>query len=174
MRNALKSYPGARQLGDIEVGIFNRTVTFKYIAGLADANLMARPGIARYRIEGGRAIREAPIASTRVGFMDEWLSMDDVNAARWSTPEAARVHASLVNDFKSTTFKWQSAARCEGNPVTWEITVRVEKSQRTHVFVISGSNAADLKMVRVVKTHSLSCRNVDLTGDLSAIAADLP
>jgi hypothetical protein len=66
---------------DVAVWVRQDVVTFWYEGGLRNADLMSVPGILRYQITGDIAAREAPVALTRAGFLQEWLNMDDAEAA---------------------------------------------------------------------------------------------
>jgi len=173
-RNLLDSFPGARQLQDIAVKSEGDIVTFRYIAGLADAEMMERPGIARYRVESDRAVRLPPVALSLAGFIDEWLRINDTEAVPWSGSEAAPLHHAVAADFHANVFTWKSVAECAGTPATSEVRVDLHEINKTYVFVITGAHAADLKMKRVSSAHSCAARNLPDSDGFTAIARELP
>jgi hypothetical protein len=148
-------------------------VTFWYDGGLPDAEMMSTPAIARYRVAENRAVREPPMALTRAGFIEEWLAMDDSEAARWSEPEALRVHRALAPAFQHDSFKWEHIGRCAGSPPVWEIGVRLDKSKKLYVFRIRGSRATELRMLAVTDRWTQSCATVPLES-LGTLAKELP
>ncbi|OMG73378.1 hypothetical protein [Burkholderia ubonensis] len=54
-----------------------------------DFDLLVRPGIYRYRVDGDTVHRVQPAAANGRDFVDEWLSVDDTIAREWSDPESA-------------------------------------------------------------------------------------
>jgi len=173
-RKVLESLPGARQLDAVPIRaqVEGDIVTFRYAAGMADGELMARPGIARYKVQRDRAIRLAPIALTLGGFTDEWIRMDTADIQPWSAPAAARAHSAVQADFSSSTFRWHSFAKCCLDES--EVGVLVERPQKIYVFTISGTRAADLKMTRVAGAHTCTAHELPDTNGLKVIAEELP
>ncbi|MGC3028572.1 hypothetical protein ACPUER_26120 [Burkholderia sp. DN3021] len=57
--------------------------------GSLDSEVMTRPGIFRYRVEGDTVQRVQPAALNGRDFVDEWLKVDDALAREWSEPAAA-------------------------------------------------------------------------------------
>lgn len=112
VENALQEGVGAFSGGEMRISTDEDTVTFTYTAGTGDDAVLTRDALARYRIQGGRAIRVAPLAPSFAGFIDEWLNMEDAEAARWSSPEAARQHHALAEQKGGHIFTWEHAATC--------------------------------------------------------------
>ncbi|CAB3772397.1 hypothetical protein GQ57_33505 [Burkholderia sp. MSh2] len=54
-----------------------------------DTEVMTRPGIFRYRVDGGAVQRVQPVAVNGRDFVDEWLKVDDAQAREWSEPTTA-------------------------------------------------------------------------------------
>ncbi|MGU7772280.1 hypothetical protein ACV229_19165 [Burkholderia sp. MR1-5-21] len=54
-----------------------------------DFDVMWRPGIFRYRVDGDTVHRIQPAAANGRDFVDEWLKVDDALAREWSDPAAA-------------------------------------------------------------------------------------
>ncbi|WP_431820369.1 hypothetical protein [Burkholderia sp. F1] len=54
-----------------------------------DFDLLVRPGIYRYRLDGDTVHRVQPAAANGRDFVDEWLSVDDPLAREWSDPASA-------------------------------------------------------------------------------------
>ncbi|RQS59537.1 hypothetical protein [Burkholderia sp. Bp8986] len=59
--------------------------------GSRDSDVMTRPGIFRYRVDGDTVQRVQPVALNGRDFVDEWLNVDDALAREWSEPAAAAV-----------------------------------------------------------------------------------
>ncbi|TCW82064.1 hypothetical protein C5O80_20395 [Burkholderia sp. SRS-46] len=57
--------------------------------GSLDGDVMTRPGIYRYRVDGDTVHRVQPAAANGRDFVDEWLKVDDALAREWSDPAAA-------------------------------------------------------------------------------------
>ncbi|KAG8149898.1 hypothetical protein [Burkholderia catarinensis] len=57
--------------------------------GSIDSEVMTRPGIFRYRVDGDTVQRVQPVAVNGRDFVDEWLKVDDALAREWSEPAAA-------------------------------------------------------------------------------------
>jgi hypothetical protein len=166
----LDRHARTRQLDQIKLNIAGNVVEFHYIGRLGDVVAMARTGIAKYRIEGNRATRIAPLALSIPGFMDEWLDMDESEAARWSTPAAARMHAQAKADYGDDVFEWQTFGRCGGAA---ELGIQFTRTKKIDVFRISGATAADLKMIGISDKHSCAARDIS-GGDLTEVLTELP
>lgn len=54
-----------------------------------DSELLTRPGVFRYRVDGGTVQRVQPVALNGRDFVDEWLNVNDAQAREWSEPAAA-------------------------------------------------------------------------------------
>jgi hypothetical protein len=149
------------------------TVTFDYTTMSGAPAVLVRHAIARYRAEGARAIRQAPFAPSFGGFIEEWLSMDDAEAAGLSTAEADEHHRELAARYKDEfLFEWQHAAICPGSPPFREIALRWDKSKAISVFAVSGITAEDMRMLSVSDQRSPSCQEIDISKDLSSITAE--
>ncbi|KVG66138.1 hypothetical protein [Burkholderia pseudomultivorans] len=57
--------------------------------GSLDTEVMTRPGIFRYRVDGDTVHRVQPVSVNGRDFVDEWLKTDDALAREWSEPSAA-------------------------------------------------------------------------------------
>ncbi|RQR30539.1 hypothetical protein DIE23_19555 [Burkholderia sp. Bp9143] len=57
--------------------------------GSLDSDVMTRPGIFRYRVDGDTVQRVQPVAANGRDFVDEWLKVGDAPAREWSEPAAA-------------------------------------------------------------------------------------
>jgi len=58
-------------------------VTFFYDRGVFPTEFLVAPAIARYRVQKGRAIREAPLALNLIAFINEWIDLPKAEAAQW-------------------------------------------------------------------------------------------
>lgn len=161
---------GASSAYPVEISIEDDIVTFRYTTAIGDLVSLTRTGIARYRVQGGHAIRQAPVAASYGGFIDEWLGMDDAEAARWSAPEAKAQHHDLAA--RKELLQWEHVAACPGLPPVREIAVRWSKSGQTSVFLISGSSPAEMRMLSVSDKRSPSCKEIDISRDLASILSD--
>jgi hypothetical protein len=168
LNRGVSAYGGA----EVKISIEDRTVTFDYGTGMGDLAVLTRAGIARYRVQGSRATREAPIASSFGGFISEWLQMDDAEAAGWSAPAAGVSHRDVAERFKNELFEWQHVAACAGPSHAREIAIRWDKSMQTTIFLISASSAADMRLLSVTDQRSPSCQEIDISSDLSSIIAE--
>jgi hypothetical protein len=159
---------------DVGISIEDNTLIFKYVTMLGDPDVLTRNAIARFYVQGGHAVRQAPIAPSFGGFIDEWLTMDDAEAARWGTAETSVRHHDLAARRNTELFTWQGVADCPGPPTMREVVLQWSESKQTTVFLISGANAAEMRMLSVLDTPSSSCHEIDISGDLSSILAEPP
>jgi hypothetical protein len=140
-------------------------VTFRYSSGISDIDVIVRTAIARYEVQG-QATRVAPIAPSYGGFIDEWLNLDDAEAARWSSPTASalrhEVSARLTQEFFIFRGAWNCAA-------AREIEVESNESKKLSVFRISGSTTEQMRMEAVFDRPSPGCREIDIKRDLTAV-----
>jgi hypothetical protein len=149
-------------------------VTFWYQGGLFDPGLISTPAIARYRIVGGRAVRETPIALTRAGFIHEWLSLPDAGAVRWGEPEAAALRKAVAAALENHVFRFAQIGRCGGTPPVWEVAVRSGESPKLYVFRIGGSRAAGLRMLAITGNLTRSCIPENTASSLESVGTELP
>ncbi len=156
----------------MQIRVNSNTVTFDYTTAIRDPNVLTREGLARYSIQAGRAIRQPPIALSYGGFIDEWLNMDDTEAARWSTPEAGMRHRDLAARFQKEFLTWSHVADCPGTPSAREIAVQSDESKQTTVFLIAGSNALEMRLLSVSDTLSPSCREIGIGQDRTSILGE--
>jgi hypothetical protein len=159
---------------DVAVWVRRNLVTFWYEGGLRNTDLLSVPGVLRYQVTDDVAKREGPVALTRAGFLQEWLNMDDAEAAGWSGPDAAGKHATISTAFAHGAFSWDRIARCDGSPQVWEIGVRLAEAKTRYTFLISGSRATELRMRSIGDDPSESCTPLDVRKNLSGLSAELP
>lgn len=57
--------------------------------GSRDSDVMTRPGIFRYRVDGDTVQRVQPVSVNGRDFVDEWLEANDAFAREWTEPAAA-------------------------------------------------------------------------------------
>jgi hypothetical protein len=173
IQNLLATTPGFKNDEDVEINITGNAVMFRYTTVSGETVTIMREAIAQYRIQNGHAVRQAPIALSYGGFIHEWLSMDDAEAARWSTPEAAATHHDMATRFNR--FEWDHAASCLGPPAAREIVVRNDESKATGVFLIAGATAAEMRMQSVSDQRTPGCREIEISPDsLGSIIAEPP
>lgn len=169
MTNILNREVVTRDDLEVKITTQNEGATFHYDTDMHDTVINGREGIASYRIENGKAVRQAPIASQFGGFIDEWLLLGDEDAGRFSSPAAATLHHEIAAQFKKEPFDWQHAADCPG-PAR-EIAVRGDESEKTTVFLIASSSIAEMRMLSISDKLNPSCREIDISKDLSAITS---
>ena len=87
-------------------------VTFRYDGGIGDSDLLWTSAVARYRIEQSHAVRDTPIALTRAGFIDEWLSMTDRDPKLWAEPQATEMRTTVAPVIQKNGFEWSNIGRC--------------------------------------------------------------
>ncbi|HLK68990.1 MAG TPA: hypothetical protein VKU19_36410 [Bryobacteraceae bacterium] len=167
------SAPVAAFLDDeMRILIEGDTITFTYTSTIFDGTAELRPAINRYRVRDGRAVREAPLARSYGGFIDEWLKADNIEAARWSSPEAALQHRDLAAKYQKEMIRWEHVSACPGTPPAREISVRWEDSKQTTVFLIGGDSAAEMRMLSISDKRLPSCREIAIGRDRSSIMAE--
>lgn len=153
-------------------------VTFRYTGDLPEISILVHAAIERYRVDGDKVTRIAPLALDLVGFIDEWMRMDDVQAAQWSEAAAARLHHELAAwygkgvdlPFARSAVGQTAVRRCEGSPRIWEVALQgMDRSDQRH-FQISEMGAENLRILQVSRTLSSRCPTVrvDLQKELPA------
>ncbi|WP_321477716.1 hypothetical protein [uncultured Paludibaculum sp.] len=158
---------------DLRIRTDGDDVTFTYSSSITDDGPPTpRPAIRRYRVQGGRALREAPLALSFGGFIDEWLRADDAEAARWSSREAALQHRDLAARYRKGTIGWERVAACPGSPSSREIAVRWSESQKRTVFRIGGASAAEMRMLSISDKPFPSCHEITIGNDRRSILAE--
>jgi hypothetical protein len=170
--NILNREASARNDEEVKISIQDNNATFRYSTDMRDTVIQSREGVASYQVLGNRAIRQAPIASQLGGFIDEWLLLDDDEAARVSTPAAAKMHHNVAAGFARDFFEWKRVSDCSG-PVR-EIIIQGEKSRQTFIFLLRFSSLTDMQMLSVSDKGNPSCREIDLSKDPSPITTLLP
>ncbi len=86
--------------------------------GTIETEQMVRKGIFRYRVDGDRVERVAPIAVDGRGFVDAWLQAPWSEAQRWSLPEGAagfeQAHAAFEKGAKdaAVTYAYGPVRAC--------------------------------------------------------------
>jgi hypothetical protein len=169
MTNVLNRDAIASDDEEVKISIENSGATFRYSGDMHDTVINNREGIARYKIENGKPIRQAPIASQFGGFIDEWLLLDDEDAARFSSSPAAHLHHELAARFKKEAFDWQHVADCPGS--AREVAVRGDESEKVTVFLVAASSIAEMRMLSISDNINPMCREIDISKDLSAITS---
>jgi hypothetical protein len=86
LEEGLWAYSGNRPGEVVAPWVQLDEVSFLYDRGSIFTEVFIMPAIRKYRIEGDRAVREAPIAINVAGFIEEWLELSDRDAANWSSP----------------------------------------------------------------------------------------
>jgi hypothetical protein len=173
IENVLNEGVGAFYDDMLKISIDGDTITFNYTSGLmGDGTAKLREAIARYRVQNGHAIRQAPLASSFGGFIDEWLGMNDTEAARWGSPEATMQRHDVAARRGKSLFKWEHVATCPGPPPAREIAIRWNDSKQTTVFTIGASSAAEMRMLSVSDKRSPSCHEIEIGTDRRAIMVE--
>ncbi len=72
------------------------TVQFKFESGYPSIGKTDRQSEQRYLVQGSRALRLAPLGLSLYEFIWEWLRLDDADAARFSSPDAAEKHHGVM------------------------------------------------------------------------------
>lgn len=172
LRNALNRAVGASGADAVRISVEGDAVALNYTTMSGETADLLRPGIARYRIEDRRAVRQSPIAASYGGFIDEWLELAGPDAAQWSAPEAATRHQEMAAKFSKEQFEWEHAAACPGPPPTREIAVRWRESKQVEYFLVGGSTPAEMKMLSVSDQPLAACREIDIRKDRSPITSE--
>lgn len=159
---------------NVDAWVQGDVVTFWYQGAIGDPDLLSVPAIARYRVLGNRAIREAPLALTRAGFIREWLTVSDAEAVRWGDTRALEARNSIAAQIEKHGFQLGRIARCGGTPPVWEIGVSLSDVDRVYVFRISGARATELRMIGVPDEETSGCTRDDIRNNLANVATELP
>ena len=99
-----------------------------------DADVLTRPGIYRYRVDGDTVRRVQPAAANGRGFVDEWLGVDDILARDWSDSADAAAASlparqRLLTATKATDayFSYGPVRACATAQDRYQVEMRVEK-----------------------------------------------
>ncbi len=151
-----------------KVEVDRDTATFEYtIVGKADSFWPTI--VSRLRISEGKVIREAPIATSYGGFIEEWIGMGDAEAALWSSSQAAGLHHVLANRLEEQSFDWKAAADCGDFPPIREIEIQASNSGETTVFVLDGATIETMGILAISDHLTPTCRRLDINADPSPI-----
>jgi dTDP-4-dehydrorhamnose 3,5-epimerase-like enzyme len=125
-------------------------------------------------VAGRQAVREGPIALTRLGFIEEWLNATEFDPQDYASQEAVAARAKTVRALHGKIFEWQAVRRCAGTPPIWEVAVRVDDTKRIIVFRIAGERATELRMVGIASRTTPGCAAVDISRNLGSVGSELP
>jgi len=140
-------------------------VALSYASGFNDPGVLVREGIARYQVQSGHSMRLAPVAKSYGGFIDEWLKMDDAEAARWASPEASMRHHGLAAG--KGFLDWARVADCPGPQPARAIAL-----EQGTVFLIRSGAAAGMRMMSVLDKIPNSCHEISLRDGFASILAE--
>lgn len=169
MRPLLTRDLGARRDVPVSALIEGGTVAFRFDTGVRDVGIIIRSAIEKYRVEGNRVTRIAPIALNVIGFIEEWLELNDAEAARSSSPEAVRDRAAAVAWAKDGV-EYKGGSRCAGSPRLWQVSVKLADAEDRRVFLVNEDGAEHLQMAGFRSQPVQECPHVDvadLTKELS-------
>lgn len=172
MQTLLNRVVGGRCCWDdsdnVTATVVGSTVEFRYHTSIFDGDITPRPAIARFSRSGSGLQRDAPLALSRAGYIDEWLKMDDAEAARWSTINAAQQHATLAA-WGAKGFRFEQIARCPGSPPVWQVVLRFDEPQERRAFILTGSSPNEMRILGVSREPRADCREAakqELTEEL--------
>jgi hypothetical protein len=172
LKNVLSEGVAAFNDDELRIDTAGDMMTFTYTSSVADGTAQLRPAISRYRVQGDHAIREAPLALSFGGFIDEWLTSDDTEAARWSSRQASLHHHDLAAKYRKELINWEHVAACPGPPPAREIAVTWEESKQTTVFLIGGASAAEMRILSISDKRLSSCHEIAIRDDRRSIMAE--
>jgi hypothetical protein len=130
--------------------------TFRYEATSGEAYFFQRKALARYEVlSADRVRRIPPLAPNMMGFLREWLDLEDSEAIRWSSPQAAREHRSVVAWTKDDYLQLQ-ARICPGTPRVWHIEATRDDAEMI-VFVVRENGARDVRMLSIERQSPRAC-----------------
>jgi len=133
---------GWSEEGDFLPAIKGSDISFRYPGATGDGMYISLPTEAHYSVEGNRVILQSPIALTRAGFIHEWLTMSNADAARWSATAALTSRQALASEFKQQGIEFGTVAQCGVAPLVWEVEVKFGDSKQPVVFRIGGAEPA--------------------------------
>jgi len=169
MRSLLMRDLGGRD-EPIKVVIDRDSVAFHFARNARDTAFLVRSSIERYKVERDRATRISPLAVHILGFIEEWLGLDDAEAARWSSPEGTKEHASAVAWAKDKLVEYEGGSRCTGSPRLWQVSVKLSDAEDRRFFLVNEDGAESLQMAGFRSEPVRECPHVDvadLTKELS-------
>jgi len=159
MRTSLSQDAGNWSGNDVYItaSVQGSTAEFRYETLVPGPEVMVRKAIARFSRAGGGLERNAPIALSRAGFVDEWLGMDDREAARWSTLKAAQHHSQL-SGWAAHGFALEQIALCPGKPQTWQIPIHFDKPGEQRTITLNDANPYGMRVLNVSSEPGANCR----------------
>lgn len=116
------------------------TVQFKFDTGKPTASEE------RYRVQGASALRIAPIGQSVSEFIWEWLRLNDSDAARFSSPDAAAQHHSVMRVGEHDGPGTLGEPECPGAPPIRELRGDWLDSKRFAYFRVSGTTPDTFRM----------------------------
>lgn len=103
--------------------------------GMLDVDLLTRPGILRYRLDGGALHRVQPAARSGRDFVDEWLQVGAETAREWSDPDtasdtlAARERLLALEARRDVTLNYGAVRGCKAAPERFQVEVELSSEQ---------------------------------------------
>jgi hypothetical protein len=160
--------PGHDGLEDLfaKASVEGNVATFRYSHRMHNEEY--EPAILRYSVSGTAVTRIAPLAITRSGFLDEWISLDPRDVAQWSAPESLKGHHPIKEFLKQHEnddhIYFNKISLCSNSPRTWQISASsgFNAPTATWYFLLTESGAANMRMLGVKDNPNPECVEHDL------------
>ncbi|HUA86995.1 MAG TPA: hypothetical protein VMB85_24230 [Bryobacteraceae bacterium] len=110
-------------IGDIEPyhgRIEPNRALIEFLGQSQDTDVLVRPHVLQYAIDGDKGRRIEPIALSAQDFVDEWLTKNFSEIAAWSDGSLRDLHDKLIKD----SWHFNFVQRCTSHSDRWQIEVR--------------------------------------------------
>lgn len=140
--------------------------------GMLDVDILTRPGILRYRLEGDALHRVQPAAKSGRDFVDEWLQVGADTAREWSEPDSAsesllaRERLLALEARRDVTLNYGAVRGCGPAPQRFQVEVELTSEQPLeggeHRYLAIRQEPGGFTLLSVSDAADPACQGPDL------------
>ncbi|CAN7189268.1 hypothetical protein LJR232_000455 [Aquipseudomonas alcaligenes] len=140
--------------------------------GMLDVDLLTRPGILRYRLDGEALHRVQPAAKSGRDFVDEWLQVGADTAREWSEPDnaseslLAREHLLALEARRDVTLNYGAVRGCQAEPERFQVELELTSEQPleggAHRYLAIRQEPGGFTLLSVSDAADPACQGPDL------------
>lgn len=154
-KRLLRTFRSIRNYDPVEVVVAEEVAVFRYAWNISDDAFLWIHGISKFELRGGELVRVPPLATSRLGLIEEWIGGTTAEVESWTSPAALKRHGEFGG---SVFYSIKQTQKCPGVPERWQARLDMEKPKRAvRYFVVEGSNAYVARMAEVRDTPLPGC-----------------
>ncbi|MBI4889450.1 MAG: hypothetical protein HY821_02420 [Acidobacteria bacterium] len=157
----------------VAAGVRGSQATFAYRGGIRNGAVLSLDAATRYRVKGDTVLRESPLALSRVGFIQEWLELPEVEAQRWSDAQPLLMRPQVAAALKDQYFEFGRVERQPGPAEVWDVTLIQSESRIRYQFRMGGSRASRLRLLALTVLAPAKDKEEESAADPQAAIAIL-